>query len=188
MKVETYEHQKEQKRFEDRMEEYRKLNETLHYQATQNYDKYLITLSAGALALSLTFLSTILKDTTLSYRWLLFIAWIGWGISICCILYSFWTSKHSHSITLDQIERGTIHNERVGGIFSVCTKILNETAGITFIIASISICFFIGLNMQTKGDIMAKEQKGSVPNPPPKKPVHITNGSLPSKPPKPPKK
>jgi hypothetical protein len=148
MEMKNKEYKKELRQYKLQIDAYRALNENLMYQASHNYDKYLISLSAGALALSLTFLSTILKDIVLCHPWLLYTSWILWGITIVCILYSFMTSCRSHSITIDQVDNNTIHDEKPGRHFSLITIILGWVAGISFLIATIAICFFVGLNMK----------------------------------------
>jgi hypothetical protein len=137
---------KSEEEYQLEMNSYRDLNTKLSYQANQNYDKYLITMSAGALALSLTFLSTILKDVHLKYILMLYLSWLGWGVAILAVLYSFLFSYCSHSKTINQINNRTIHQKKAGGWYTTTTKCLNWTAGISFFIASVLICIFIALN------------------------------------------
>jgi len=138
------------KKHQEQMDAYRALNENLMYQASQNFDKYLITLSAGSLGLSLTFLSTMFKGKDLHSQGFLFTAWACWLVSIMSILYSFATSAKSHSNAIDQVDKGTAHEEKIGGHSTTITQILSIVGGVSFFIAIFSICFFVGINI--KGD------------------------------------
>ncbi len=179
------EYEKSIERYNAQLDSYRALNESLMYQAAQNYDKYLITLSSGALALSLTFISTILKGKPLQNYWLLFTSWGCWLVTILSILYSFSTSSLSHSKAIDQVDDKTTNKEKPGGHLSTITQTLSRIGGISFFIAIISICFFVGTNMKGDWNMSDKkpinegttprnpptEYKGTVPKKAPQKPI-----------------
>ena len=170
-----------------KIQAYRALNENLSYQASHNYDKYIITLSAGALALSLTFISTILKEKDLEALYFLYSSWIFWGIAIISILYSFATASKSHEIAIEQVDSGKIHDEHPGKLYSKLTIALSRIAGCSFLIASLSIVIFVSKNIKKGGKSMPDKKpltEGTVPKAPP--PKMEKKGSVPMKPPPPP--
>ncbi|HTL71657.1 MAG TPA: hypothetical protein VL863_00035, partial [bacterium] len=56
------------------------------------YDKGVLTLSGGALGISLVFLKDIVGTKSLLHGEFLLLAWIFWGLSISFILASYFTS------------------------------------------------------------------------------------------------
>lgn len=113
-----------------------------------NYDKLIITLSGGALALSLTFLKDIIKETPIRSPNYLILSWGLFIISLTCVLGSLLFGIAAHKKAIKQVDAGTIYTEQPGGIFSKLTTFLHYT-GTAFLIAGlVFITIFIYSNME----------------------------------------
>ena len=64
--------------------------------AFNNYNKYLITLSAGGIGLSITLISFVKNNSSINYSWIA-IAWVCWSVTIILVLLSFTLSTYFHS-------------------------------------------------------------------------------------------
>jgi len=85
----------EEARYEAYRDERKALVESEHASA-DGFDKHILTLASGALAVSLVFLEKIApepKQATLPY---LYLAWGTLVLALCFILSSFLTSQHAH--------------------------------------------------------------------------------------------
>lgn len=114
-----------------------------------NYDKLIVTLSGGALALSLTFLKDIIKETPIYSKYLL----LSWGLfimSLTCVLGSLLFGIAAHKKAIKQVDAGTIYEEKPGGIFTQLTTTLHYI-GTAFLVAGlVFITLFIYSNMEGK--------------------------------------
>jgi len=108
-----------------------------HHQASQDFDKLLLTLAAGALALSITFFDKIAPKPARSIGW----AFEGWAILTLCLflsLLSFATSRAGLSRRIAQ-PGGDSEKHKLNG-WEKATTALNLSAtvllgaGITFLI------------------------------------------------------
>jgi len=78
---------------EDRMEHYRRhLYDALHA-ASRDYDQAILTLAAGTLAVSVTFLHDITPTPIAGTRNLVVWAWASLGVALIAIVVSFVTSQ-----------------------------------------------------------------------------------------------
>lgn len=73
--------------------EYRKHLAQLEAQSQDAYDKAVITLSAGALGVSLAFLRDIVGPAGTHDLSLALVAWISWTVSLASVLWSFYSSR-----------------------------------------------------------------------------------------------
>lgn len=113
-----------------------------------NYDKLIITLSGGALALSLTFLKDIVKQGSIHYPIYLILSWGLFILSLTCVLGSLLFGIAAHKKAINQVDAGTIYKENPGGLFSKVTTFLHS-AGTVFLIGGlVLITIFIYLNME----------------------------------------
>jgi hypothetical protein len=113
-----------------------------------NYDKLIITLSGGALALSLTFLKDIVKDTTIRSPEYLLLSWGLFILSLTSVLGSLLFGIAAHKKAIKQVDAGTIYKEEPGGIFSKVTTFMHYI-GTAFLIAGlVLITVFIYSNME----------------------------------------
>lgn len=117
----------------------RKLNES--------YDKLLIGLSGGALALSITFLKDIIGSKEILYPQLLFISWGLFVLSLASILGEILFGIKAHKKAIKQTDEGSIYDQKVGGIASFLSTILHWIAAICLILGLLFISTFAFYNM-----------------------------------------
>lgn len=120
-------------------------------QKTQdNTDKYIITLSGGAIGITTSFF----KDISINEGILLLIAWGCWVLSILIALYSMSTSIKAHEKTVSLIDEGIRNNndlmfiydhidKKVTNSLDKNTRRLNQLANIFFLCGFIVIAFFM---------------------------------------------
>jgi len=70
----------------------------------RNFDKYLLTLSAGTFGLSLVFINQIAPNPLSSSLPFLFVAWVAFSISIISTLVSFQCSVRAHARQIEILE------------------------------------------------------------------------------------
>lgn len=80
-------------------------------EGSRSFDKSIMTLSAGALALSFTFVSNNLIALTDFEIFLLISTWIMLGASLCSIIISFQTSLYAHQYKIDALGKRLELNE-----------------------------------------------------------------------------
>jgi len=82
---------------------------------SKSYDKYLLTLSGGALALSITFIHDIIGDGPVRVPAMIVLAWISFGLSVAGTLVSVQQSGPLFRNFRDILDR---HAEHAGGKFT----------------------------------------------------------------------
>lgn len=133
--------------FTEQVENYRARLFELEQQMQISYDKAVMTLSGGALGVSLTFIRDIADKTALHASGWLLAAWLCWGVSVTCVLFSFFSSSLALRRAARQTDERTIYLEAVGGGWNCATMILNPLAGVLFLFGVVSICVFVGRNI-----------------------------------------
>ncbi|MEI9962542.1 MAG: hypothetical protein WDM76_15905 [Limisphaerales bacterium] len=133
--------------FEEQISDYRKALQVLEQKMQSEYDKAIMALSGGALGVSMTFLKDIVLDQGVSGGNFLLWAWVCWGISVTCTLFSFYTSAQALRRAVQQTDDRAIYLEMVGGKFNCVTKILNFCAGALFMLGVILIVLFASRNL-----------------------------------------
>lgn len=118
------------------------------HSSSEAYDKAVVTLSGGALALSLAFMKDIVREPRADTKYLLVAAWISFAVSIALILLSLLTSKWALNKAVQQVDSGKIYNQRAGGKFSAITEALNVLAGLGFLSGVGFLASFVLTNMK----------------------------------------
>jgi len=139
----------------------------------ENYDKLIITLSGGALALSLVFLKDVIKENQIQEPILLIAAWGFFIASLASILGTLLFGIAANKKAIKQVDANTIYNEEPGGFFSKVTTILHYASTAFLIIGLIFIAAFAYVNMEvndgkrkniaqttTKGTTQASKEGG----------------------------
>lgn len=112
-----------------------------------NYDKTVITLSGGALVLSVAFIKEATKTPLLNTVWLT-TAWISWSCSLSFMLLSFFTSHHAINFAIKQLDKGKTDYGDLTSCASAVTKALNVLGGISFILGVVAFLYFAHTNME----------------------------------------
>ena len=129
------------------VETQRKLNES--------YDKLIIMLSGGSLALSITFLKDIIGSNEINFPLLLLIAWGLFVLSLTSILSEILFGIKAHKNAINQVDNGTIHKEKVGGKSSFWSSAAHWVASISLVLGLLFISSFAFFNI---GDKHGKEE------------------------------
>jgi hypothetical protein len=132
------------------LKEYRKYLIQTVQKLNENYDKLIITLSGGALALSLVFLKDVIKKNQIQEPILLIMAWGLFIASLASILGALLFGIAANKKAIKQVDANTIYKEKPGGLFSKATTILHYASSAFLIIGLISIAIFASLNMEVK--------------------------------------
>ena len=110
---------------DEELKKYRaSLTDTLRF-LNESYDKLLVTLSGGALGISIAFLKDIVKLENVSHSNLLFYAWLAFILSLAAVLGRIMFGIEAHRTAIRQVDSGTIYDETVGGKHSLRTRVLH---------------------------------------------------------------
>lgn len=115
--------------------------------AQDSYDRALLSLSGGGLAVSLVFLKDVVGTQALTSRDLLLWAWITWVLSILAVLASYFFSHRALTTAVTQVDSGTIHEERPGRVSTKLTVGLNLASGLMFLVGTVLMLGFVLDNM-----------------------------------------
>lgn len=147
---------------------YRDLLRQADKENLQEYDKSILALSGGGIAISFAFLEQ-LGGKSPDLATLALAAWLSWGLSIASVLVSFILAHHSLRIALRQIETGGEGNEAPGGKFTVATTYFNYASGSLFLLGMAFIFTFAFVNLEkampNNPDNAAPKIVRMVPNP-----------------------
>lgn len=133
------------------IETQRKLNES--------YDKLIITLSGGSLALSITFLKDIIGTNEINLPALLLIAWGLFVLSLTSILSEILFGIKAHKKAIKQIDAGTIHQEKVGGKSSLWSSAGHWVAAISLVLGLLFLSSFAFFNVGENHDAEKAKSK-----------------------------
>ena len=118
--------------------------------AQEDYDKTLIFLAGGALAISFAFVDTIAAGPPFDAVILLTLSWSGWSSSLATILGSFWLSRLAlRRALVDSLNGTTGDPNNPGGGLATATQWANAIAGILFLIGLVLMGIFVILNIET---------------------------------------
>ena len=129
------------------LEEYRKWLNAAELKYAESLDKYLITLSGGALGISLTFIKDVVttpQEGTIGY---LITGWIFLTLSIVATLISLLTTQESLRKAANQVLDGTIHEETPGGTLATATFWLTLFSLGAFVLGIVFLASFAISNM-----------------------------------------
>lgn len=132
---------------ESTMREYRTFLVKASQKESEAYDKAVMTLSGGALGISLTFIHSIVPTPRSDTVYLLAIGWGFLATSVVAILISKLTSQWALRKAIRQVDERTIHQERPGAAFSAWTVFLNVAAGTAFLLGVVFLAWFTIVNL-----------------------------------------
>ncbi len=126
------------------------------FKIAESYDKALLTLSAGALAISMTFIKDVAEDP--KSIWMLITAWFILGLTTVVLLLTFLICQKAYQkarTSLDDREIARLNNDAKGQIEATLTKnrwahivtIGNFLCLILFVTGIIFLGIFIRINM-----------------------------------------
>jgi hypothetical protein len=116
----------------------------------QQFDKAILALSTGGLALSVTFLRDVFQQKPIVDRCILVASWGLFCLAILLTLTSFLTSQYAYGrqiqITEDYYVRKDKEALNAKNKFSRATASLNIASALSFILAVISTVVFVAIN------------------------------------------
>lgn len=125
------------------------------HESSKDYDKAVMTLSAGALAIAFGLLRGNPNMGSLQMVWSLITSWVFLSGSLFSSLVSFRMSFHAFHRAIEQIDKqldeNCIQREGAGGRYTVATEILNWTALGSLVVGVVFLAIFIGRNLQRLG-------------------------------------
>lgn len=111
-----------------------------------SYDKSIISLSGGALGLSIVFIKELVPNATPIMNWSLVVSWCFWAASIAIVVASYFTSRLALRKAIEQADSAD-YSSRVGGCASAITFGLNICSGLCFVIGIIFLIIFVSNNL-----------------------------------------
>ena len=148
--------------YKSKLDELKLREEGRMYEADQKYEKYIVTLSAGALPLSVTIFlhfQDTLPETALPW---VFAAWFSWILSVLVVVLSLKTSYKSHRKAIEQIsddaalDRIYDDKEILGGVWRGWTNFFSNSALVLFVIGTVAFLSFATITM--KGESMSGDR------------------------------
>ena len=134
--------------FEDRLSSYRQSLIAAEQSMQGEYDKGVLTLSGGALGISLVFLKDVVGTRPLVHSECLLASWIVWGLSIAFVLSSYFTSTKALRRAVTDTDERTIYITLAQSGWATATKVLNALGGICFFVGIILIVTFVSFNLK----------------------------------------
>ena len=135
-------------------DDYRALLIERELRVGEGYDKTLITLSGGALGLTVTFTGELVGEGAIvGASWLLG-AWIAWSVSLGSLLSAYYFGRLSYKQAREQLDEYMQQEENqqaeqpdYGAPFSRYVEWLNAVGGVSFFGGLVSIVWFSFLNL-----------------------------------------
>ena len=126
--------------------------------ATQEFDRAILTLSAGALGLSLAFIKDIVSLNVAIHLFLLFGSWVFFGFSILFTLASFVASqkafKHSQNIAYRYYMEHKHEVLKQRSVPALATRYLTYAAGASFLFGLVMTLVFTTVNVNNLSAIL----------------------------------
>jgi FtsH-binding integral membrane protein len=138
------------------LDERKSLNDAIK-ETQRQFDKAILTLAAGALALSLTFITNVVTFPKAETLCLLSSSWIAFVISIISTLISFFSSQKACTKQIEIMEnefleerQETNDKKRQKNPYNLYTTLLNITSITFFILGVILLMCFTSINLKVK--------------------------------------
>jgi len=114
---------------------------------SEHFDKTMLMITGGALALSITFVKDIIGSGKMLSGWLLVTSWATLTICLIIILWSFHLGLKAYREAQNQVDSGTIEDETPGGLFSKILNVLNTLSICLLSLGLISLFTFSYINL-----------------------------------------
>tara|TARA_R110001583_G_scaffold89547_1_gene230886 strand:- start:1289 stop:1678 length:390 start_codon:yes stop_codon:yes gene_type:complete len=125
-------------------DEYRNNLIQAEQKSQDSYDKSIISLSGGALGISLVFYKEVIGDQIAVNPELLICSWGVWAASIAAVVISYFFSRIALRKTIEQTDDSNFSGS-VGGWAATLTSYANAVSGILFVVG---ISIFISFTSQ----------------------------------------
>jgi hypothetical protein len=105
----------------------------LRQHAEASYDRTVLSLSGGALGLSLAFMERLMGPAPFTAPVPLRIAWVAWGASLLVVLASHYLSSVALTKAIGQLDDGAQDLSSLGEPWNTITRCLNLAGGLLFL-------------------------------------------------------
>lgn len=129
------------------MREWRASTTATIVKAQEDYDRTLLTLSGGSMALSLTFLDSVAPLSMAHGQKALLLAWISWSLSLVATLFSHYCGGIALRRALEQVDAEDHMTGRFGGRADNIVGKLNLSAGLLFTLGLGAMICFVSINL-----------------------------------------
>lgn len=133
-------------KFDEQLQEYRKLLQNLEIKSLESYDKAVMSLSGGGLGISFAFINDYLGEASVNCKLLLVSSWVCWSISILIVIFSYLFSHYAIRKAIESVDNGEI-TDSLGGKFDIITRVSNVLSGLLFFIGTILMVMFVSINI-----------------------------------------
>jgi hypothetical protein len=113
----------------------------------ESYDKMLVTLSGGALGLSIVFLRDVVNVENVVHSELLLLSWSAFILSLASVLGRIMFGIEAYRYAIKQVDDGTIYDKKPGGSFSLFSRVLHIAAASFLLVGLLLIAIFSYLNL-----------------------------------------
>ena len=114
-----------------------------HHQASQDFDKAVVTLSGAALGISLAFIRDIAPHPTL--EWALSVAWVCLTVSLLLIFVTLLTSQKSLLNSIARVDERS--PDVTGGVAGRATIWLNGLSAVALVLGVAFLVLFAAYNL-----------------------------------------
>lgn len=135
----------------EHLADYRQWLIAAEQKSQEDFDKTILSLSGGALGISLVFLKDVIAPHPILQPCLLLSAWLAWAFSTFSVLTSYYLSHLALRRAISQVDDGTIYKHPPGGALALWTAILNAAGAVLFLVGVCFITAFAVSNLSTKG-------------------------------------
>ena len=152
IKMHTSNKNEETSELNDQEVKYSALLETTRQKSQEFYDKAILTLSGGALGVTISIRKDFASVTvaTAATQNDILTAWYLWVFSIIFILSSYFFSIIGIDHALSSLRSNNLNTEIPGGVFDIVTQVLNFLAGVCFVAGCIVAITYINTSMDVK--------------------------------------
>lgn len=130
------------------IQDFRSRLDELERTSQEAYDKAILTLSGGALGVTISFVKDVIGNGQPKDSHLMLASWICWGLSLSCVLFSHYVSQQALRKTINQLDAGTLAHETPGGWFDRLTAVLNAGSGVFFLAGTFFFVIFAHSNLR----------------------------------------
>ena len=127
--------------------DYRNKLMDIEQRIAEQFDKTILTIASGALAISLAFIKNVIVNGSMQKGWLLVISWACLTACLIFILISFYFGLLAYRKAQEQVDNQTIKNETPGGYYSNILKTCNMLGIILLCVGLITLLTFAYYNL-----------------------------------------
>ncbi|MFT7056693.1 MAG: hypothetical protein ACJAR3_002332 [Roseivirga sp.] len=127
-------------------EEYRNNLIAAEQKSQDDYDKTIVSLSGGALGISIVFIKDIIGTSDPVMLWTVITAWASWATSLASVVTSYFLSRMALRVAILQNDKNDF-SAGVGGWAAKATHFLNAISGLMFLSGIVFLIIFSAKNI-----------------------------------------